>query len=359
MILGIMSDTHFDKMNAIPHIIKEFKRRGVEHIIHCGDIEREHVRQSLFGGLPVTCALTEGQVGTESFRHCPQNWDFTVPGRRVVRIGQEGVYIGHKRAFEYVSGSEAQLEETLSVIRRDHDCVGWVFTGHTHHQIFIQGRVLDLINPGAVEQGLDGYEFAIVDSDTSTTTFSRIPKTDPITDPFSICVISDSFNISDLDPNFWKNFAQTMRAKGIKHIIHCGNISLKDIYHSELQDFEVHCYLRPDQGRDPLLNNWNLIPSDDPVVEIQGHRFCVQLNLGAKLFDSSESDMYRLSLELKQKFPEIGLVLCGLTNEAFLEEGEQLRIVNPGDVVRDRNYAIVTLPITEITFSRIPTEPLP
>ncbi len=52
MIIGILSDTHTDKANAIPHIVKEFKRRYVEVIFHCGDIEPIHLDPKLFGNLP-------------------------------------------------------------------------------------------------------------------------------------------------------------------------------------------------------------------------------------------------------------------------------------------------------------------
>ena len=62
MIWGIISDTHKDKMNAIPHIMAEFRKHGVTHIIHCGDIKPEHLNAELFNNLPVVCALVEEQV---------------------------------------------------------------------------------------------------------------------------------------------------------------------------------------------------------------------------------------------------------------------------------------------------------
>jgi len=100
MILGILSDTHEDKMNAIPHIITEFKKRGVELIIHCGDISPKHLNAQLFGNLPVICALTEGQ-NEECFTIPPNKWSFTVPDKRVVTMGGIKLYVGHKRAYEY------------------------------------------------------------------------------------------------------------------------------------------------------------------------------------------------------------------------------------------------------------------
>ena len=59
MIIGVLSDTHNDKMNVLPYVMAEFKKRNVEMIVHCGDIEPKHLKPELFNNLPVICALTE------------------------------------------------------------------------------------------------------------------------------------------------------------------------------------------------------------------------------------------------------------------------------------------------------------
>lgn len=76
------------------------------------------------------------------------------------------------------------------------------------------------------------------------------------------------------------------------------------------------------------------------------------------ILEHSETNMHKLSLHIRKGYPETSFILFGSTNYTFLEEGEQVRIINPGDVVRDRNYSIVTLPTTEIVFSRILPPPL-
>ncbi|MBN2313683.1 MAG: metallophosphoesterase family protein [Sedimentisphaerales bacterium] len=360
MIIGVLSDTHHDRANAIPHIIKEFKKRKVEVIFHCGDIESKHLNPDLFGNLPVVCALIEEQKDREEFCFPPNGWRFTVPGDRIVTL-PNGLrfYIGHKRAFEFLKGAEAELTKTLEEIRKDYDCVQWLFSGHTHHQIFKQDLLINFLNPGAVESSFDGYEFAVIDTDTHQTTFSRIPTTKPVMRPFSIGIISDSLNISELDVNFWAQLAGQLRKKRIKHIIHCGNISVKDIGRKELSSFTVHYFLREDQiNPSSVPDNWQLIPRQEPTVIIGGYRFHIQLELGVTILDKSEMDMHRLSLETRGKHPETNFILFGSTNYAFLEEGEQARIINPGDVVRGRNYAIIKLPTTEITFSSILPPPL-
>jgi predicted phosphodiesterase len=368
MKLGIVADTHHDKANALEHIIAEFKKRGVEVIIHCGDITAKHLNPDLFGGLPVICALVEEQVGTEAFLTPPAGWKYTEPGDRIRHITPYvRAYIGHKRAFEFLTGSEKKLNEMLNEIRRKHDGVRYLFAGHTHHGIYKRGKLIDFINPGAVEDSLDGgYEFAVLDTDTEEIVFSRILRTTPVKakPPFSVGVISDSLNISDMDVNFWVKLRKEFENRGVSHVIHCGNIALCDVGQPELAGFKVSYNLRTDQLRhDPnsagRFENWKRITAEDPIVEINGYKFYVQLDLGATLLDQSEVDMHVFCLKLRQKYPETSYVLCGFTNDALYEEGEQSRIINPGDCLNDRGFAVICLPRAEITFGHVPVDPLP
>ncbi len=360
MIIGVLSDTHIDEMNALPHIINEFKKRGVEIVIHCGDIVRKHLNAELFDNLPVICALIEEQIGREEFQTPPTGWTFTKPGNRIVKLNDYlSIYVGHKRAFEFLTGSEARLSQMLDSIRKENDWVRWLFSGHTHHQIYKQGHLINFVNPGAVEDSFDGYEFAVINTDNGEIVFCRIPKTNPIKPTFSVGVISDSLNISDMDPCFWKKLTEEFKRRDVRHIIHCGNIALADIGRPEFADFQVFYNLRPDQESAGTFENWQKITIENPVVPIEGYRFYVQLDLGADLLDKSEFDMHKLCLGLRRKYPEISFVLCGFTNDAFLEEGETVKIINPGDVLRDRNFAVICLPRTEITFGHVPVDPLP
>lgn len=363
MKLGILSDTHQDKMNAIPYIIREFKKNGVEVIIHCGDIIETHVKPELFGNLPVFCALTDEQEkdmkeNTDSkFPHPQDNWLFTYPNKRVVDVGETRCYIGHKRSFEILLGSELKLMETLDFIRRDYDNVEFVYSGHTHHQILMQSRRIVFINPGAVEDSLGiagGAEYVIIDTKEDQIMFSRILPAKSVKKELKLGIISDSFDISEMDTIFWKRLAQIFQKNNVTHIIHCGNISLNDIGKEELSPFQVFYNLRPDQ-RSSLKekDNWHLISSEKPVVDIDGYQFYVQLDLGPEFLDQSEIGMHRLSLTIQKQHPEIKFILYGLTHDAFYEEGQNLILLNPGDVVRDKDYAIIALPQYEITFGRI------
>lgn len=362
MIYGILSDTHEDRMNALPHIIAEFKKRGVQKIIHCGDIEPKHLKAELFGGLPVVCALIKEQIDRPEFQSAPDGWSFTRPNDRIHRLNEfYSAYIGHATSFEFLTGSEAKLEQKLREIRTQHDGVRYFFSGHTHHQIYEQSHLVSFINPGAVEDSFEGgYEFAIVNTDNGEIVFCRIPPTNPTKPTFSVGIISDSFNIAEMDPDFWKLLAEEFRKRGVLDIIHCGNIAISDIGRPEFEGFKVHYNLRADQKYEQQDHkNWIQVTAENPVVDINGYKFCIQLDLGADLLEMSEFNMHKLCLGLRKKYPEIRFILCGLTSHAFYEEGAEMRIMNPGGVLNDRNFAVVCLPRTEITFSHVPVSPLP
>jgi len=184
---------------------------------------------------------------TNASLQSPEKLDFTKPGKRVVNFCNIVIYVGHKRSFEFLAGSEADLIKTMNLIRRDHDFVRWLFSGHTHHQVYKQSHLINFVNPGAVESSFEGYEFAVINTDTEEIAFSRIPKTKPLKEPLKVGVISDSLNISDLDSSFWKNLAEEFKKYNVKHIIHCGNLAERDIGINEFKDFDVHYNLLPDQ----------------------------------------------------------------------------------------------------------------
>ncbi|MFA5877966.1 MAG: metallophosphoesterase family protein [Candidatus Staskawiczbacteria bacterium] len=359
MIIGLISDTHEDNAGALPHIIKELRERGVELIIHCGDIEPKHLSSEVFLDIPVVCALNAEQVEKPAFRTPPRNWELTKPGERVVDIGDIRCYVGHKMSFDFLTGSELEFSKKLNEIRRDHDGLRWVFAGHTHHQILFQTQLVTFINPGAISDSYDGYEFAVIDTKNDEIVFGRIPKTKPLTKPFSVGVISDSLKISQLDIDFWQKLAEEFHRRDVSRIIHCGNIAEEDIGRPELNDFEVFYNLRDSQTNSANVpDNWHLIDPESPLVDINGYQFFIQLGLARKLLDESEVGMHKYILSLKERFPFVSFILFGCSRDTFMEE-QDVRIINPGDVARSRNFAVICLPRAEITFGHVPIDPLP
>jgi len=245
---------------------------------------------------------------------------------------------------------------TLEKIRKDHDGIRIVFTGHTHRQLYVENHIASILNPGAVENSLWGYEFAVFNTKTGEAVFSRIMPNHPVCSPVKIGVISDSRNISDLNSYFWVKLQTELNKQGVKHIIHCGNLAKSDIGREELKEFEIYFNLETAINSTPA--NWHKIDPENPIVKIGGYRFCVQHNLGEGLMEKTERDILQLSLQLAGKYPETEFVLFGFTHQAYLEENEQVIVLNPGDVVRDQSFVIIEVPRNEITFSKIPRSPL-
>ena len=107
MILGVMGDTHKDRADAIPLIVKEFIKAGVEVIVFTGDIESQHLDTELFGGIPVICALTDNQENELPFQFPPNGWAFTYPGKRIKRFENFSIYVGHKKFYELLRLKES------------------------------------------------------------------------------------------------------------------------------------------------------------------------------------------------------------------------------------------------------------
>ena len=351
MILGVLSDTHDINDDVIRCVVEEFKQRDVDIIIHCGDIEPKHFNAELFGNMPVICALIEEQRYHEGFTFSPAGWAITKPKDRVVNLGQFKVYVGHKRSWDFLIGSEANFEKIINEISINHDGVRWMFAGHTHHQIYKQGTPCSFVNPGAIQDGVDGHGFAIVNTDRKEVVFSRIPLVTATLSPLTVGIISDTGNISHLDEKFWEKLADEFKERGVCSVIHCGNIWLGDIGRPELSDFKVYYYLLANQeGPDIVPENWTLISRNCPIVEIGGYRFFVQYDLGVDFFEQSEAQMSHSVRQLSKKYQPIEYVICGLIHDALFAEGQEVKIINSGDARNRRKFVTICLPRNEITF---------
>ena len=112
--------------------------------------------------------------------------------------------------------------------------------------------------------------------------------------------------------------------------------------------------------------NWEQLKATEIIdglnimnFQIEGHHFSVQLELGAGIGGKSEKDLDQLALEVRTKYPEVRFIFFGISRDSFLEEGQNVFILNPGDIFKDRGFALIELPLYEITFDHIPTDPLP
>ncbi|MBI5766110.1 metallophosphoesterase family protein [Candidatus Falkowbacteria bacterium] len=356
MKVGILSDTHDIATNILEAVIGDLINRGVAMFIHCGDINEQHVKGDLCQGMPVVCVLTKAQKFDSRFEFSPDRWRFTRPGsieNRIVNLGPFKIYAGHERSMDVLRDPD-KLAKFIQEIEDVCDGVRYIFTGHTHQQFLIQRGLITWINPGAVCDGSDGYEFALIDTDKKEVIFTRIPQTKIFANPSTVGIISDTGNISQLDQYFWLQAAQEFHERDAKIIIHCGNIWLGDIGHPQWRDFEVYYYLLADQKNiSDVPANWHLIPLEKPIVDVCGHRFCVEYDLGLDFFKRSEYQSIQFARELSQKYHHVDFVLCGFINDPLYEEGADVTIINPGNTRNNRNFATICLPRREITFSTV------
>ncbi len=138
MDIGILSDTHNQLSNLIS-CLATLKERGVQTVIHCGDLVDEDLIQ-YFKGFQLIYMFGNTDLYTDSIQ------------KQVQHLGNgsqaghhyEGV-IGGKRIFAAHGDVEGQISQ--AALSKVYD---YVFHGHTHR--FKDDRILRtrVINPGAL-----------------------------------------------------------------------------------------------------------------------------------------------------------------------------------------------------------------
>lgn len=357
MIIGVLSDTHDCNHNLITQAVEDLIKRGAEILVHCGDIEPQHLDAELFGGLPVICATTKEQFFDPQYVFPPSGWCFTRPGsimNRIVSLNGLKMYVGHERTFEALT-DPLKVTNFLHQLNQVCDGVRLVFSGHIHYQFLIQRSGILWINPGAiVGNGDRGHAFALVDTDRKETVLTRIMPTAVECQPTTVGIVVDTGNVTQRQPDFWKQLAQEFYRRNATTIILAGNHWAGDIGCEAFKDFTVYYFLLPDQVLpDTVPANWHLIPRDKPVVNVCGHRFLIDYGWGVKVSEISEYEALKAAKQMMLEYHQIDFVVCGLSRGALFEEGEDITILNPGDARTSHNFVTICLPRREITFSRI------
>lgn len=147
--IGVIADTHIpDRVGALhPDILPIFKERGVELIIHAGDISSPYVISQL-----ETIAPVQAVMGNRDW------WRFTnLPALKVITIKDVKILIthGHGHLFSYVwdkfpywilGYKFERFVKKFSLIKQDFNVV--IF-GHSHRSEnrWVNGRLY--FNPGS------------------------------------------------------------------------------------------------------------------------------------------------------------------------------------------------------------------
>jgi putative phosphoesterase len=150
MIIGIISDTHND-MEMTRRAVDIFRERGVDMVIHAGDITSPKMLQ-LFSGLDARFVLGNEDLDVDFLNEEAARLGFGPIGT-VCRLEAGG-----KRIIVFHGNDVPLFRE--AVASRSYD---YIIKGHTHFfENYISNRVR-VINPGALYRS-DDYSVAILDT---------------------------------------------------------------------------------------------------------------------------------------------------------------------------------------------------
>jgi uncharacterized protein len=137
MKIGVLSDTH-DNETAVDLALREFKLRGVELVVHCGDIQSPSTVQ-LFADLPAHFVLGNCDWQPDLLASSID----TIDAKLHQPFGEleiSGVTVG------WVHSHDARLFSNLELSNR----FDYLFYGHTHKaEQHRSGKTL-VVNPGAL-----------------------------------------------------------------------------------------------------------------------------------------------------------------------------------------------------------------
>lgn len=139
----VISDSHGNVAN-LKHVIGFVKRIGIGAIIHCGDWDTvESVEVVIASGIPLYTVLGNADVREDVIQELKVKSEKFTEDYLEVGLGNKKVGVIHD----------------ISFIPK----VDVLFCGHTHQQYesIIDG--LEVVNPGALEQGIN---FAIYDTES-------------------------------------------------------------------------------------------------------------------------------------------------------------------------------------------------
>jgi putative phosphoesterase len=165
MLIGILSDSHGDAI-ATATAIRLLEARGVEYLVHCGDICSEAVLDDL-AGHPCTFVWGNCDSPGPTMRKYLQSLGLAWPEPPVIlELGGKriAVFHGHERSFASVA---------------DRVDLDYVFYGHTHKYADRRVGRVRFINPGALHRAKP-HTCALLDLRSGALTILRADNGEPV-----------------------------------------------------------------------------------------------------------------------------------------------------------------------------------
>lgn len=395
MILGVIGDTHDCTDDTISEIVeKEFCPRGVEVIIHTGDIISRHVNAELFGNYPVICVLTKQQDLDYRFSLSPNNWRFVRPPfpqeqprfmgyckdpeaakfieeiqeycmeqrihNRLVPITSPNgeriiAYCGHERSFDIFKDPQ-RVRDFFTVVNQIYDGVTLAMTGHTHHQFVFRYGPITWLNPGAVASSFNQtIEFGVFNTSNKEVVLGRLSNAEAKISPVTVGIVSDTGNVDQIDSTFWRRLRNEFDFRGVTQVICCGDFRPEDVGRPELNGLQVYYYLLPDyqSSQQILIPNWQQLLPEDPIIEICGYEFYIQHGIGPENANFSEIQRHSAFSGIIEKYKRLDFIVGGLVPGTILQETEKYVFIGSGDARDHKYFATLCLPRREYTFGTV------
>lgn len=392
MKAGIFSDTHMDKYGTIPLIIQEFQKEKVDFIIVTGDLYEKHLTRDIFKNFPVIYATVSNQIEMEEFKRLDNfketGFYFTKPvfyggpSNRIVNLktlnlGNEIIYVGHDRSYDFqYDKMEVGIKGLFKINSSENIGIRWWFAGGDHKPKLIVDGLFKFVDTGAaaLEQSYgNGAEYGILDFDEDTISFKRLlpievieKKKDPnfeIKNTDNIALIYNTIGITQPynDPDYYNKLKNHLKTRhDITNLIHLGKIDVTDIGREELSDFKVYLNLSMQKidefeklGK-PLPPNWVYMEGGKKYVEVgKGFKILFEPNLGMEIKKRSEEDLFDLEKRLVAEDENLTHV-CFDSHLPHCSGLDLIKVISPGNSVKDRYYSVISHPKNEITFGRIP-----
>lgn len=170
-LLGVISDTHGDAA-ATSRAVDEFLRRGVERIVHCGDVGTPKILE-VFRPIPTdfVAGNCDGPWRTAFETEIPK-----IGGRFFGKNGQLD-WNGRKIFFTHDGNIENRVENEAFSELWDLICCG-----HTHKFQLLKYKATKILNPGAIQARFEQPCCCVVDANLDVARIF-IPET-PFADLF-------------------------------------------------------------------------------------------------------------------------------------------------------------------------------
>jgi len=163
MQIGVMSDTH-DQLSNLIHVLHVFRERGIETVIHCGDLTSFEML-SHFSDFRLIYTFGNMDLSTGAIQN------------RIHRLGENSfaglVFTGNLGGVN-VAATHGHLDgRVMSLVRERHH--KWVFHGHTHQKRDEMVQGVRVVNPGALGGlGREPRSFCVVDLEQQTVEFLHV-----------------------------------------------------------------------------------------------------------------------------------------------------------------------------------------